>query len=89
MTIDRSISGSIYWNSQKERNKILLDVYKRHKMEPNIHSGRLLEPYVYDIFSGKYLGHGDDIIDRYQKWFDNNREIYKYLVEIGDLKPND
>lgn len=85
MTIDRSTPNSVYWSSQKDRNRKLLESYKYHKMAPTIHNGRLLEPYVYSIFDHKYLGYKYDSIDRFQIWLDENKEIYKHLIEIGDL----
>lgn len=83
--IDRSLN-SVYWKSQKERNKKLLEIYQYHKMEPAIHNGRLLEPYVYSIFDRSYLGYKLDEMDRFQLWLDKNKDVYKHLIEVGDLE---
>jgi hypothetical protein len=55
-------------------------------MKPAIHNGRLLEPYVYSMFDHKYLGYEHDEIDRFDIWLNENKDVYKHLVEVGDLK---
>jgi len=84
--INRSTPNSIYWHSQRERNRKLLEIYQKHKMEPAIHNGRLLEPYVYSMFDHEYLGHIDSEIDHFEIWLNENEDVYKHLVEVGDLK---
>ena len=78
--------SSVYWSTQQQRNKELLETYAKHKMTPTIHNGRLLEPYLYAIGTREYLGNINSSIDKFEIWKNANPNTYRDLIEKGDLK---